>query len=62
MTARGRRRQLGQEFGFAAEATGIVADVTLDSLGQIAARGNPANEPRTVTAAFTLLARRCARR
>lgn len=51
-------RQLAREFGFEAAVSRIVEEATLDSLGQIAARDDLANGPRTVIAAFALLARR----
>ena len=51
-------QRLAEEFTFTDEAPRIVAPATLDALGQIAARDDLANGPRTVIAAFGWMTRR----
>lgn len=50
--------RLAAEFDFSAEADRIVAPATLDGLGQISARDDLANGPRTTIAAFKHMVRR----
>lgn len=50
--------RLADEFAFTAEAPKIVSPAALDALGQIAARDDLANGPRTVIDAFRWMTRR----